>query len=685
MTDIFNEKPKVSVIVPVFNAGNYLETCLESLINQTLQDIEIICVDDGSTDNTLNILKKYASIDRRLHFYQQQNLSAGAARNLGIEKAKGSYLYFADADDYCDKFLLENCVSKAENDNADIVVFDFCRFDDANKKRYYYNGLNRSVIENYDNCFSYKDYPDYICEIINPTPWNKVINRKFIIENQIYFMPLTTTNDITFATLSAIYASKIAYIPETYYYYRIGQANTITQKKRDNLDNIIKAVLEVDRRSQELSYYDDIKTSLRTFIAQNLFVGMDRYAGDIDTVRAMDYYRKMGCVFSSYLLFLIPDKNYTLNTQLNIRIEECKNNASESSKYTYAPKIVVSLTSYPKRIMNVYKTLASIYRQTKKPDKVVLWLAQEQFNDNVLPKELEEFKEWGLDIRFVSDDLKSHKKYFYAMKEFSEDIIITIDDDLIYPADMIEKLFKSYLKFPKSVSAMRTHLMLVDVKGNIEPYAKWIKDYTKIIHQPCMQLLATTGAGTLFPPHCISEKVFDVFGIKNVALYADDLWIKIMLVLTGTSIVLAYDKPQLNYIEGSQEEALWHYNVKKGGNDTQLNDILLYLSKAYGLASSFIIKNMFVEDKWIYRLQQSEELQNIRLENKLLLERIQNTEFEIMGIKKSFSFRIGRIITWLPRKSRGAIRCLREHDLEYTLRRVLEHIGIDMGTEDFRK
>lgn len=685
MTHILNKNPIASVVVPTYNAEQYLEACLDSIINQTLQEIEIICIDDGSTDNTLNILKKYASIDERIHIYQQQNLGAGAARNLGIKKANGTYLYFADADDYCDKFLLEKSVTKAENKNADIVVFDYYRFNDVTKDRCYYNGLNRSILDKPEDCFSYQDYPDYICEIINPTPWNKLISREFINKNQIYFMPLSTTNDITFATIAAIKASKIAYIPEPLYYYRIGQANTITQKKRDNLNNIIKAVLDVDRQSKKLIYYEDIEVSLRTFIAKNLFVGLDRYAGDIDTVKATEYYIKMGNIFSSYLLFLIPGKDYTTSKQLNLRIEKCKQKAYERFEFAYAPKIIVSLTSYPKRIKNVYKTLASIYRQTKKPDKVILWLSQEQFIRHKLPKELEEFKSWGLEIRYVSGDLKSHKKYYYAMQEFPEDIIITIDDDLVYSEDMIESLFKSYLKFPKAVSAMRTHLMLVDAYGNIEPYVRWHKDYTRIIHQPCMQLLATTGAGTLFPPHCLCKKAFDVFAIKNVALYADDLWIKMMLVLTNTPIVLAYDSPQLNYIEGSQEEALWHYNVKKGGNDIQLNTILLYMCKKYGLTREYIIKNIFFEDKWVYRLQQTEELQNIRLENELLSNQVRIITNDNMNIKNSLSFRIGRTITWLPRKMRGVVRCLYEHNLEYTLKRSLEHIGIDMGTGDFRR
>ena len=125
------------------------------------------------------------------------------------------------------------------------------------------------------------------------------------------------------------------------------------------------------------------------------------------------------------------------------------------------PRIVVSLTSYPARIHSVYRVIDNILSQTRKPDRILLWLAESQFpeKERNLPGELMKETERGLEIRWCRD-LRPHKKYLYAMKEFPEDILITVDDDLVYPDDMIDVLYQSYVKHPRAVSAMRTHIQI---------------------------------------------------------------------------------------------------------------------------------------------------------------------------------------------------------------------------------
>jgi len=122
-----NEQPKISVIVPVYNTEKYLAACLDSLVNQTLKEIEIICVDDGSTDSSLKILREYEAKDSRLKVITQENKYAGVPRNTGIDAAAGKYVYFADSDDYCDLSLLEKAYSKLAETHADIVYFNHYR------------------------------------------------------------------------------------------------------------------------------------------------------------------------------------------------------------------------------------------------------------------------------------------------------------------------------------------------------------------------------------------------------------------------------------------------------------------------------------------------------------------------------------------------------------------------------
>ena len=117
--------PRVSVIIPVYNTGNYLSHCLDSLLNQSLKEIEIICVDDGWTDNSLSILQKYSEIDKRIIILKQKNKGGGIARNYGMSIAKGEYLSFLDSDDFFNENLLNETVNVADSTLADIVIFLF--------------------------------------------------------------------------------------------------------------------------------------------------------------------------------------------------------------------------------------------------------------------------------------------------------------------------------------------------------------------------------------------------------------------------------------------------------------------------------------------------------------------------------------------------------------------------------
>ena len=119
---------KVSVIIPVYNAEKYLKQCLNSICRQTLQEIEIICVDDGSTDNSLNILQEYTNADPRIQVLTQKNQGAGAARNYGLRTARGLYLSFLDADDFFEPNMLEEAVNTIELYSADFVVFESDQF-----------------------------------------------------------------------------------------------------------------------------------------------------------------------------------------------------------------------------------------------------------------------------------------------------------------------------------------------------------------------------------------------------------------------------------------------------------------------------------------------------------------------------------------------------------------------------
>lgn len=329
----------------------------------------------------------------------------------------------------------------------------------------------------------------------------------------------------------------------------------------------------------------------------------------------------------------------------------------------YRPRIIVSLTSYPERINSVYIPIESMLNQTVKADKIILWLAKEEFPNlyKDLPANLLELQKFGLYIEWCDENLKSHKKYYYALQKFPDDIIITIDDDLIYDKYLIEILLDSYKKFPRAISAMRVHLITAEEKNKdkIAPYRTWIKEYNKWFQEPSMQLFATTGAGTLFPPYSLSKKVFDKKMILENCLYADDIWLKIMQVLIKTPVVLANRYQPLSYIDGTQENALWKSNVIDNKNDLQLNNLLNEYNEN-------IVERIFVSSPLPNNYPKFE---NIILENQ-----IKNLREEINSIYSMREYKIGQFIRKIFYYKEKTKFCIKNYGFIYTINKIIEKI-----------
>lgn len=235
-------------------------------------------------------------------------------------------------------------------------------------------------------------------------------------------------------------------------------------------------------------------------------------------------------------------------------------------------KIIVSLTSYPARIGTVWLTIETLLRQTVKPDEVILWLADEQFPDKgALPEKLKLQVTRGLQIRFCEKDLKSHKKYFYVMQEYPEDIVILVDDDIFYPYDMIDKLMKMHAKYPLDICACTTQVIYPSIEA--EPIM-WRnpKVDEPIIHSSRVQVF--TGSGSLYPPHSLLENAFACDEIMRYCPHADDMWLTFKALGNGTKIT-SFQKwrsfPVMIYKTG--KNSLWNINYSEGQNDKQWNDM----------------------------------------------------------------------------------------------------------------
>lgn len=224
-------KTKVSVILPAYNVEDYIEECLDSLLNQTLKEIEIICVDDGSTDGTLDILHQYEKRDGRVKVLQQQNQFAGVARNNGMKYATGEYIIFLDSDDFFEGTMLEKMYEEGKRVNADLVLCGGRIFDDSTKEIKPAPWYLKTQILPQELPFSYKDTNGELLNAISPAPWTKLFKRTFVEESGLQFQPFQNSNDVYFIFVAVCTSERITYVDEPFINYRKGMTTNLQSKK----------------------------------------------------------------------------------------------------------------------------------------------------------------------------------------------------------------------------------------------------------------------------------------------------------------------------------------------------------------------------------------------------------------------------------------------------------------------
>lgn len=232
--------------------------------------------------------------------------------------------------------------------------------------------------------------------------------------------------------------------------------------------------------------------------------------------------------------------------------------------------IIVSVTSYKNRLPYLKDVLLSILNGTMKPYKIVITLCQEDVK--YITDELQSIIDKNnIEILIAEKDIKPHKKYYYVMKKYPSNPIVTIDDDIVYTPDLIESLYKSYVNYPNAISARRTHKIIWDIHGNVLPYKKWIFEQ-KTVTEKSFELFATTGAGTLFPPGILNVDSIKMEDIDK-CINADDVFLKYIANNRNVKVVWVKNTKMMGLKELKQSEvqenALYKTNCH-GGNDYYL-------------------------------------------------------------------------------------------------------------------
>lgn len=213
---------KISVIVPIYNACKHLRPALDSILAQTLREIEIICVDDGSTDTSLDMLKIYQKMDNRIRIVTETNAGPGHARNNGLKRARGKYVAFLDADDFFEPEMLEKLYDHAEENDLDIAIARYDIYD--NKKGKFVANIESEHGKIFEGgaITSKNEYPDYILQSTTGAAWNKLFKRSFISEKNITFTTEAMIFEDVYFTVSALaFAERVARIPDILVHHRI--------------------------------------------------------------------------------------------------------------------------------------------------------------------------------------------------------------------------------------------------------------------------------------------------------------------------------------------------------------------------------------------------------------------------------------------------------------------------------
>ncbi len=262
--------PKVSVIVPVYNVENYLEECLDSLVNQTLIDFEIICIDDGSTDRSLEILRQYESQYPNFRIFTQNNNGPSRARNVGLDNALGEYIYFMDSDDILSKFALKNLYTIAKAKSLDLIIFKLMNFNDETGEKFSTDYYDMKFLKETvgDSVFSHRDLDSNYIFKIAVSPPAKFYRREIL--DDLRFPEGYLFEDNPFFVESFFRCERVYFHDKYLYYRRIRNNSITTSTNRTYMDYIPISEMMIDI-AKRYGVYEDYREGLYAKTIGNIF------------------------------------------------------------------------------------------------------------------------------------------------------------------------------------------------------------------------------------------------------------------------------------------------------------------------------------------------------------------------------------------------------------------------------
>ena len=259
---------KISVIIPVYNVSEFLEEAISSLLDQTFTDFELICVNDGSKDNSLEILNDFAKKDSRVIVIDKENGGCGSARNRGLDEATGEYIYFFDPDDYILPNAFEELYNNITSNQSDLVIFKIAWFMegepiDYNRPLFNFDKIFKGVDFN-NFTFTYKDVKSHVLNS-GFAPWSKLYRKSFLDKYDDFRFDLGVAfDDVPFHVKSMVRAEKISFAPDYFYHYRYANPNSVNNTSSNGMD-IMKIVNIVEDFLKREGYFNELKEEFYFF------------------------------------------------------------------------------------------------------------------------------------------------------------------------------------------------------------------------------------------------------------------------------------------------------------------------------------------------------------------------------------------------------------------------------------
>lgn len=236
----------LSVVSPVYNGSAYLTPFLQSVLNQSFSDFELIMVDDGSTDDSVQIIQTYQEKDARIHLIRQNHQGAGSARNIGLSHVKGQYIIFLDSDDWFNEDFFKIMLNRITKDQSDVAVCEFFIYNQQTGEK------QVSAIAETGN--RKIERTDLVFDLFSPNPWTKIYRTALLKENHLVFQDIPSCNDWSFAFASLACANKISVIHEQLVNYRTQTNTSISSYRYKRTKDIVRAIkqLKVELKSRDL-------------------------------------------------------------------------------------------------------------------------------------------------------------------------------------------------------------------------------------------------------------------------------------------------------------------------------------------------------------------------------------------------------------------------------------------------